>query len=174
MKKLTLLLAVFALLLAGCGNKTKEVTSTGSNGKVTTQKVPDVHFAKTKFLLHTGLAFGAFHRYIVKPLKAGTFKKGAPGRKKAFVKAGVAGVFIVHELNQSRRAALSDDKLRPLAQKLSGLSSKIGDLASSLKGGALNPAAILGADGAVGALSGASKGLGATIKEHVPPSLGGG
>jgi hypothetical protein len=173
MKKLTILLAVFALLLAGCGNKTKEVTSTGSNGQVTTQKVPDVHFAKTKFILHTGLAFGAFHRYIVKPLKAGTFKKGAPGRKKAFLKAGAAGLFIIHELNQSRRAALSDDKLRPLAQKVGSLGTKIAGLAAALKGGSLNPAAILGADGEAGALGSASKGLGAQIKDRVVPSLGG-
>jgi hypothetical protein len=34
-------------------------------------------FAKTKFVLHAGLAFGAFHRYLYKPYQAGTFNKGA-------------------------------------------------------------------------------------------------
>lgn len=173
MKKLTLLAAVFALLLAGCGNKTKEVTSTGSNGQVTTEKVPDVKFAKTKFVLHTGLAFGAFHRYILKPFKAGTLKKGAPGRGKALIKAGAAGVFAANELRLARRAALSDKRLRPLAEKVSGLGAKIGGLVATLKSGSFNPAAILGADGDAGALGSASKGLGAAIKDKIVPSLGG-
>ena len=33
------------LAVAGCGRATKTVFSTGTNGQVTTQTVPDVHFA---------------------------------------------------------------------------------------------------------------------------------
>ena len=51
-------------------------------------------FAKTKFVLHSGLAFGAFHRYIYKPYQAGTFKSGAHGRILILVKAGTAALFI--------------------------------------------------------------------------------
>ena len=167
MNKLLALLAVLTLALAtGCGNKTKEVTQTGSNGQLTTASVPDVHFAKTKFILHTGIAFGAFHRYIYKPYRAGSFKKGAPGRTKALVKAAGADALAVRELSQARRAALSDDKLRPLAQKVTGLSSKLGGLAGALKGGSFNPTDIIGAAGAVTALGGASSGLGAAIKDR--------
>ena len=36
-----------------------------------------IAFAETKFVLHSGLAFGAFHRYLHKSHKAGTSKKGA-------------------------------------------------------------------------------------------------
>jgi hypothetical protein len=57
-------LLVGALALAGCGNATKTVSSTGADGQVTTQTVPNVHFAKPKFVLHAGLASGAIHRYI--------------------------------------------------------------------------------------------------------------
>lgn len=166
-------IAVLALLAAGCGSKTKEVTVTGPNGQVTTQTVPDVHFAKTKFILHAGLAFGAFHRYIVKPFRAGKFRKGASGRTKALVKAAAAGLFAVHELKQARRAALSDDRLRPLAQKIDGLGSKLAGLAAALKHGSFNPGQLLGADGAASALGSAGQGLGATIKDRAVPGLGG-
>ena len=84
--------------LAACGDDTKVVTDTGSNGQTTTQTVPDINFAKTKFVLHSGLAFGAFHRYIYKPFKEGKFRSGAPGRRRTFVKAGLAGAFAYHEL----------------------------------------------------------------------------
>lgn len=172
MSKLLALLVVLCLALAtGCGNATKEVTSTGPGGQVTTQTVPDVKFAKTKFVLHTGLAFGAFHRYILKPYQAGAFKKGAPKRKRSLVKAGAAGLFAVHELKLARNAALSDDRLRPLAQKVSGLTDKLGGLASAFQGGSFNPTAILGAAGAATALGSDSKGAGAEVKDRATPGF---
>lgn len=152
--------------LTACGNSTKVVTE---NGK--TRTVPDIHFAKTKFLLHAGIAFGAFHRYILKPYKAGTFKKGASGRKTAFVKAGAAGLFAYHELKVARKDALASDTLRPLVDKLDSAGAKLKDLASSLKGGALNPAALLGAGGGIAGIVGAAKGLGVNIKDHTPPGF---
>ena len=160
-------------VVAGCGNKTKVVSSTNANGQVTTQTVPDVHFAKTKFLLHSGLAIGAFHRYIYKPYQQGQFKKGAPHRTKALVKAGAAGLFAVHELKVARKDALSDDHLRPLVNKLDGLTGKLGSLAAALKAGSFNPTDLVGAATAVTGFGKDSSSAGATIKEHVPPSIGG-
>ena len=115
-----------------------------------------------------GLAFGAFHRYIYKPLKAGAFSSGAAGRTKALVKAAVAAAFIVHELKIAREDALADEHLRPLAEKIEGLFTKVGSLASSLKSGSLNPADIAGSAGAVAALSSAASGAGVTIKDLAP------
>ncbi len=166
-----LTLTAVALPLAACGSKT--VTTTGANGQVTTRKVPNVHFAKTKFVLHTGLAIGAFHRYIYKPAKAGTFKSGANGRIRAFAKAGAAGLFIVHELKEAHKDALSDDRLRPLADKVANLGTSLGGLGSSLKGGSFNPAQLASGASAVSALTSASSGVGASIKELAPPGLGG-
>jgi hypothetical protein len=160
------------LALAGCGSSTKTVSETGANGQVTTQTVPDVHFAKTKFVLHMGLAFGAFHRYIYKPLKAGAFKSGAHGRVKAMLKAGAAALFAVHELKVAHEDALSDSRLRPIANKIDALTGKLGSLGTALKGGSLNPADIAGSAGAVDALRAASNGRGIGIKD-VAPSLGG-
>lgn len=126
----------------------------------------------TKFVLHMGLAFGAFHRYIYKPLKAGAFKSGAPGRVKALVKAGAAALFAVHELKVAHQDALSDSHLRPVAIKIDALTAKLGSLGAALKAGSLNPANIADAAGAVDALGASSSGLGVAIKE-VAPSLGG-
>src|SRR3954464_14124626 len=116
----TPLAAVLAVLvIAACGSDTKTVTDKLGNGQTTVRTVPDVHFAKTKFLLHTGLAFGAFHRYILKPYRAGAFQKGAPGRTKALVKASAAGLFAYHQLKVARTDAVCDGpRLRGLADSL--------------------------------------------------------
>jgi hypothetical protein len=172
MRIATLLLLVGTLIFAGCGSSTKTVSSTGSNGQVTTQTVPSVHFAKTKFLLHSGLAFGAFHRYIYKPLRTGALRSGAPGRVRVLLKGAAATIFIVHELRLAHDDALSSDLLRPLANKIDAVRSKIGGLAAGLKNGSVNPAAIVGASGAADALSSASSGLGAGIKD-ISSNLGG-
>jgi hypothetical protein len=155
---------------AGCGSSTKTVAETSAGGQVSTETVPSVHFAKTKFLVHVGLAFGSFHRYIYKPFRAGAFKSGAPGRIKALAKAGAAGLFASHELKVANEDALSDDHLRPLATKVDALVAKLGSLGGALKSGSLNPTSIASAAGAVTALGSASSGLGAGIKE-VAPSL---
>jgi hypothetical protein len=148
----TLVLLVGTLALAGCGNSTKTVSSTGANGQVTTQTVPNVHFAKTKFVLHAGLAFGAIHRYIYKPLRAGALRSGAPGRFKVLLKGAAAAVFAVHVL-------------RPLTNKVDGLTGKLTGLVGDLKNGSVNPAAILSATSATDALGSASSGLGVGIKD---------
>jgi hypothetical protein len=174
MRRLLVLCSLLAALVAaGCGNDTKTVTTTNAQGKKVTQTVPDIKFAKTKFLLHSGLAFGAFHRYILKPYKAGSFRKGAPGRVKALAKAGVAGAFAVHELKVARRDALADDHLRPLVNRLDTALGRLGGLTGILKGGGLNPGQLLGAAGAITALGRQSAGAGATIKDRSAPSLGG-
>ncbi|MGZ6615775.1 MAG: hypothetical protein ACXVFQ_15245 [Solirubrobacteraceae bacterium] len=161
----TLVLLVGTLALAGCGNATKTVSSTGANGQVTTQTVPKVHFAKTKFVLHAGLAFGAIHRYIYKPLRAGALHSGAPGRVKVLLKGAAAAIFAVHELRLAHDDALSSDLLRPLTNRVDGLSSKLTGLVGGLKNGSVSPAAILSANGAADALGSASNGLGVGIKD---------
>jgi len=170
-KLLVVSLLAAALVAAGCGTKT--VSDTGANGQTTTRTVPNVHFAKTKFLLHAGLAFGAFHRYIEKPLRNGSFKSGAPGQKKAIAKAAAAGLFIYHELKQARDAALSSDLLRrQVVNRLDAAINKIKSLASSLKSGAISPGDIVGASGALGALKSAAGTAGADIKDAPGPIPG--
>ena len=123
MRSLTLLLLVCALVPAalvasGCGSDTKVVTGTNSSGQATTRTVPDVKFAKTKFVLHTGLAIGAFRRWIYKPWKAGTFKKGADGRTKALVKAAAAGAQLAALPEYFCLMGLRDDAKLAVAEPL--------------------------------------------------------
>jgi hypothetical protein len=162
---MTLVLLAGTLAFAGCGNATKTVSSTGANGQVTTQTVPNVHFAKTKFVLHAGLAFGAIHRYIYKPLRAGALRNGAPGRVKVLLKGAAAAVFAVHELRLAHDDALSSDLLRPLTNKVDGLTSKLTGLVGGLKNGSVSPAAILSATNATNALGAASSGLGVGVRD---------
>jgi predicted small secreted protein len=157
-RALVLLLLAVALLAAGCGTKT--VTTTGPNGQATTQTVENIHFANTKFLLHAGLAFGAFHRYIYKPLRYGTRHRIA-----AMAKAALAGAFIVHELRIARQDALSSNQLRPLLAKLDNLEARIRGLIPGLRNGTASSAQVNSASSATDAVGSASSGLGFHIKD---------
>lgn len=93
-------------------------------------------FAKTKFVGHAGLAFGAFHRYLYKPYKASAFQSGAKGRTVTLVKAGASALFIKREI----RLATEDVKANPalcnaVAAPLANVGNTIGDAFSKLKSG---------------------------------------
>ena len=145
MRRLPAVLCLIAvsLALASCGNDKKTITETTKSGEVTTRTVPDVKFAKTKFVLYGGLAYGAFSRYVYKPYRAGAFKKGAPKRKRSIAKAAIAGAFTVNQLRLMRNAALSDDKLRPLADNIAKITPTLTSLAAGLKGGSIGSASDL-------------------------------
>jgi hypothetical protein len=171
-RSILIVLLAAGVFASGCGSKT--VTDTGPNGQTTTRSVPNVHFPKTKFLLHAGLAFGAFHRYIQKPLRAGTFRSGAPGRKAAFVKAGAAALFVYHELKKARDAAESSDILRrKLVNPIDRVLAKIQGLGSSLKNGSASSSDITGAGGSLDSLKSTAAGAGANIKDRTAPVPGG-
>lgn len=159
------------LALAACGNKEKVVTDTGKGGQTTVRTVADVHFAKTKFLLHAGLAYGAFHRYIEKPFKAGSFKSGADKQKRTIAKAAVAAAFVYHELKQAHRAAESDELLRTkLLAPFDTALTKLSAAMTSLKAGKLPDLAGLVAG--MGGLSSAAGAAGAIIKDKNIPIPG--
>lgn len=174
--RLVLLLAVLvsALAAAGCGDDEKVVTGTDASGQTTTRTVPDVKFAKTKFVLHSGLAIGAFRRWIYKPWKAGTFKQGADGRTAALVKAAAAGAFTVNELRLARNAALSDDRLRGLGDRLGGLTDRVEKLVPGLQDGKFDAGDIGVLAAEIGGVTALAKTLGADVKELPVPDLPGG
>jgi len=169
-----LALAPAALLATGCGNGTKTVSGTNASGQTTTRTVPDVKFAKTKFVLHTGLALGAFHRYIYKPWKAGKLKKGANGRVAALVKAAAAGAFAAHELGAARDAALSDDSLRGLGDRVGTLSDSIKGLVPGLgNGSASSLGQIAKLSAGLGGVTALAQAAGVNVKELNVPTLPG-
>jgi hypothetical protein len=170
-RRVTIVLCLFALVAAGAGCGSKAVTSTNDQGLVTTQTVPNIHFAKAKFVIHGALAYGAFHRYIYKPYKAGTFRKGTDGRTAALVKAGAAGLFIATQLRAMRQDALSDDTLRPIANKIGLLIPAIGGLAAAMKGGNLDPTGVTDASSSLDGIVSAAQSVGVNIPLNKTPSV---
>jgi hypothetical protein len=93
-------------------------------------------FAKTKFITHAALGFGAFHRYIYKPYQAGTFRSGAHGRLTAFLKAALAALFIKREIRLAGVAAQNSPALCKLVlSPLRTVSETVQAAVTKLKGG---------------------------------------
>lgn len=164
------LLAVLVLViaLAGCGSS----SSSSSAGSASGIAPAHVHFAKTKFLLHAGLAFGAFHRYIYKPFRHGGFTP--PTRHKlAIVKAGAAALFAYHEIKIALIDAQSSALLSKLISPLTALRTRLSSLGQHLHSGQLNPSAINGANGAVSKIGSLGASSGASIHDLATSSLGG-
>lgn len=156
---LVALAAVLGLLGAGCGGGTTKTTTNAHGQTTVTCSIP---FAKTKFLLHAGVAAGAFYRYIYNPYRAGTFKSGAPGRKAALVKAAATTVLVVHELKVASRDAQCDGAaLKKLASPLGSVLGAVGSLKAIEAGSGLG--AIGAAAAAFDKLKTASAGAGAAI-----------
>ncbi len=186
------LLAV-SLLLTGCGGKSS--TATGSTGGGSSQSQASAapqgqastgadaagtqcpssnakNFAKTRFVLHTGEAFGAFHRYLYKPYQAGSFRKGSPGRIKAFVKAAAAALFIKRQV----RLATEDVKANPtLCKAVAAPLAKVGDTisgaVSKLKGG--DASGITDANTSIASIKSSSASHGVAVTEDPNPNLNG-
>jgi hypothetical protein len=125
---LVLLLVVTALAtVAGCGSNSK---SSRSSTAAATQA--HTHFAKTKFLLHAGLAFGAFHHWIYKPFKAGDFSH--PLRHKlTVVKALAAAAFVSHEVLLARRDIGASKLLSKVVLPLITIGGSVAVIRSALK-----------------------------------------
>jgi hypothetical protein len=150
------------LLAAGCGGA-KTTTSTNAQGQTVVNC--QISFAKTKFLLHTGIAAGAFYRYIYDPWRAGAFKQGAPGRKKALAKAAASGLVVVHELKIAARDARCDGPaLKALARPMTAAVAAAGTLSALSGGGGLGSIGTAGA--AFDELKSAAAAAGASIKQR--------
>ena len=186
---LAVLLAL-SLLLTGCGASKTTATGTGSSqsssqpsegasagssgssgssGDCPTSNTKS--FAKTKFVLHAGLAFGAFHRYLYKPYKNHAFSKGANGRFKTILKAGAAALFIKREV----RLATEDVKANPsLCKAIAAPLAKVGDgisgAVTKLKGG--DPSGIEDANSSISSIKDSAAKKGTTVKEDDSASVG--
>ncbi|GGU52301.1 hypothetical protein GCM10010211_15880 [Streptomyces albospinus] len=132
-------------------------------------------FAKTRFVANAGLAAGATYQWIIKPYKAGTFKKGAKGRKTALVKAGLAGVFTYNRLKAAVRNAQGDPALsKALAPLSSGIES-LKNLGTKLRSGEAGTGEVDQFQNVINNVKDAGKKNGAEVKDQVPSTsqLGG-
>lgn len=129
-------------------------------------------FAKTKLVLHAGLAFGAFHRYLYKPFRAGTFTSGSTlHRTLVIAKAGASALFIKREI----RLSIEDVKANPamcnaIAAPLRTLETTVGDAISKLKHG--DTSGLESANAAVAAIQGEAKSAGLSLPEDPKANAG--
>ena len=165
---LSLCLAVLFSATA-CGSSSG--SSSASGGAASSATAPGTHLAKTKFVLHAGLAFGALHRYIYKPFKQGAFAGGVLHHKGATLKAALAGAFAYHEvklaLADARSSAILSKVLSPLLALQTGLRS----LTSGLRHGKVDPAGIESANSSAAQASSASASAGQPIRDQPTPAF---
>ncbi|MBV9364741.1 MAG: hypothetical protein JOY89_10900 [Solirubrobacterales bacterium] len=178
-------LAVASLLsLASCGSSKSSstaasppATATGTASSASTTAAPTsttstTKFAKTKFVLHAGLAFGAFHRWIYKPAKAGELTHPLQ-HKLTTVKAALAAAFVYHELKLALADAQADPTLSKLVAPVTDLQNKIRDLAGSVKSGGASPSDASSLDGLVSSIKDKAAGAGHPISEQTPATPSG-
>ncbi|MGI5489427.1 hypothetical protein ACQEU2_21745 [Microtetraspora malaysiensis] len=120
-------------------------------------------FAKTRFALHAGLALGAFHRYIYRPLRSGGFQARAEKRKRTFVKAAVAGAFALHEMRVAKGFAAANPRL---CKAVEGVTGHFSNLADRLKSGTATPADLDASKSSMDALQGDATKTGFPFKEQ--------
>ncbi len=154
------LLLALALLFTGaaaCGSKTS-TTSSGStssssgssSGSSGTQSgstasgstsascttVGSKSVPKTRVLADLGISAGAFHRYIYKPIKSGSFTGATKsGKVITLAKGAVAAAAIVHFLGNAIDNARSDATLCKYVPNMTQIKTKLTAMGSQLRGG---------------------------------------
>ncbi|MFG2962141.1 hypothetical protein ACGFZS_02545 [Streptomyces sp. NPDC048288] len=123
-------------------------------------------FAKTRFVANASLAAGATYQWIVKPWKAGKFKKGAHGRTFALIKAGAAGAFAYNRLKAAKKNAQGDPLLAKAIAPLSAGIDALKDLPSKLRKGDGDAASSF--NDIINQVKEAGQSAGATVTNQVP------
>jgi hypothetical protein len=158
-KSVVPLLLVSVLVVAGCGSSKSAGSPSAGSGS------GQVHLAKTKFVIHAGLAFGSFHRWIYKPFKKGDFSHPF-SHKLTIVKAGLAGAFVLHEIRIARADAAHSKLLSRVVLPLLGLYGTVKLIQGALHAHrAPNPADVTSANSQVSSAESASKAAGQPITE---------
>lgn len=124
--------------------------------------------AKTRFVANAGLAAGATYQWIVKPYRAGTFKKGAEGRRLALVKAGLAGGFAYNRLKAASENAKGDPLLSKAVAPLTAGIESLKGLGTKLRKGEAGEGDVGAFESVIDSIKNAGKDAGAEVKDKVP------
>ncbi|MFF5827386.1 hypothetical protein ACF1D2_07765 [Streptomyces bacillaris] len=176
-----LLLSCSVLVSAtGCGDKGSDAaTRTGASpsSSVSASVTASVsasataerqRLAKTRFVANAGLAAGATYQWIVKPYRAGTFKKGAEGRTFALVKAGLAGGFAYNRLKAAAENAKGDPLLSKAVAPLTAGIESLKGMATKLRNGEAGEGDIGAFESVIDSIKNAGKSAGAEVTDKVP------
>jgi hypothetical protein len=163
MKRTILTLGLLLALLGGALSP----SPTGTARAAPHQHAPPAIFDKTRFALHLGLAYFAFHHFVYSRWKDGSFKPGAAHRTLNIVKAGVALLFTYHELKKAYDIAhgSSSGVLRALVKPLDALVTKANAVANRLRGGQYSDAEVSGLVNASNSFSQQATHNGISIKD---------
>ena len=178
MRRLTLILSIAGCIaafgLVGCGSSSSSSASSAAGSAATSSAAGasstaagTTHFAKTKFLLHAGLAFGAFHRYVYKPFKSGDLKHPF-AHKLTLVKAGLSALFIEHELRLAAADVKSSKILSTLFSPITAVADKISSLKGSITSGKVASSEIDGLQSQLGSIGSTASGKGQAIQSLIP------
>lgn len=163
------IMLVGSVTVAGCGrSSSSSAAGSASAGAsavpgATCQHVNSVAFDKTKFVLHAGLAFGAFHHFIYAPYKADTLHGVA-----TLGKAGVAALFTVHELKLAKADAESSPTLCHLAGPFDKATTAISGSTSQIKSGKASAQDIEGLNNDIDAVQHGAAADGIPAPDQVP------
>ncbi|MFF5026006.1 hypothetical protein ACWERI_33290 [Streptomyces collinus] len=124
-------------------------------------------FAKTRFVADAALAAGATYQWIVKPYRAGKFKKGAHGRRVALVKGALAGAFTYNRLKAAVRNAKADPALSKALAPLNAGIESLKQLPSKLRKGNTDDT-VSSYNDVINKVKEAGKSAGAEVKDKVP------
>ncbi|MEV6957130.1 hypothetical protein [Streptomyces sp. NPDC051183] len=125
-------------------------------------------FAKTRFVANAGLAAGATYQWIIKPYRAGKFKKGAKGRTFALIKAGLAGAFAYNRLKAAADNAKGDPLLSKAMGPLTAGIDSLKGLGNKLRKGQAGDADIDAFQNVINGVKEAGKSAGAEVTDKVP------
>ncbi|MEW2518237.1 hypothetical protein [Actinacidiphila alni] len=160
-----LLLAAVFFTVAACGNSSDDMSTSGASPTSSAQRQK---LAKTRFVANAGLAAGATYQWIVKPYRAGKFKKGANGRTFALVKAGLAGGFAYNRLKAAATNAKGDPTLSKAVAPLTAGIDALKDLPSKLRKGDSTDSVVSSFDDVINKVKQAGKDAGADVTDKVP------
>jgi hypothetical protein len=164
---------VLAFAVVGCGSSSSSSTTAAAPAATSTASTTaTTHLAKTKFVLHAGLAFGAFHRWIYKPAKAGELSHPLE-HKFTTVKAAFAAAFVYHELKLALADAQASPTLSKLVAPITDLQNKLHGLTGSVKSGGASAGNVDGIDSTISSIKSQAAAAGQTITEQTPATPSG-
>ena len=162
MKKRLLTVTLIAALAASVLLPSFGGTATAAAPAVSRTQAHAALFDKTRFLLHMGAAFYAFHHFIYAPFRAHAFASGASHRTSAIVKAGIAALFAAHEVKVAYGIAQgsSSPTLQKLVAPINKLAGTFSTAGSTFKN---NPSGYT--DTAVNSMNGSVNYIGSTAQK---------
>ncbi|MEU6951269.1 hypothetical protein [Streptomyces sp. NPDC045714] len=150
------------------GNATSASAAADPSAASPSASAAEQRLAKTRFVANAGLAAGATYQWIVKPYRAGTFKKGAEGRRFALVKAGLAGGFAYNRLKAAAENAKGDPLLSKAVAPLTAGIESLKDLGTKLRKGEAGEGDVGAFESVIDSIKNAGEDAGAEVKDKVP------